>query len=584
MTDYRTETARVRDPRYPLFQAYLHRFETVKALYDYCPHDPASYRERARELAGFTGDRAALAAVLEEYNRSLGAPEESLAGARTLATAGTVVVIGGQQPGVLTGPLYTFWKAVAVLQLTRALRRLLPPGAKVVPVFWIGAEDHDLAEVAPVNVQTPDGKVARLVYDPGPGYAARTSVGFLPAGAAASALVNAVEPTLWKTEFKDRVVDLLRRTAADSANLGEWFGRLLLALLGREGLVVANPLLPGIRALQGPIFREMIARGAEVAEAFQAGQDAVRRLGFEPQVEKDPDAANLYLYRGIERVPLYRRAPGRFAAGSGPDAAQLSEGELLELASSAPERLSPNVVLRPVAQDAVFPVLAYVGGPGEVSYFGLGRGVYRCFGRRQPVIYPRPSVTLVEPAVGRHLARCGLDPGEAADLDHLRAKVTAYLSEADPVGIDQAFARVTDAVRKSYDGLSAAITTVDPSLGDLVAKNLARVSAEVDWLRRKTWQQHRQNCRDAVRRYEAIETSFRPRGDYQERVYNIFPYLAKYGPALAIDLARLLLVPEDLSVETGHRFVWLSPAAAPAPAARSRPDLYVNPPSVRGIS
>jgi len=582
MSGYRVTTGVARDSRYPLYHDYLWRYDRVASLYDYSPHLAASVPARVRELRDFDGDRVGLAAGLEEYNRSLGAPPETLSSCRRLARPGSVVVIGGQQPGVLTGPLYTFWKAVAVVQLAEAVARRLPPDTPVVPVFWIGAEDHDRDEVAPVNVPAPDGPAVRIVYDPSEGeqgagqprigrlsgegrpagsaFPVRTSVGYLPAGQAAEAFLARLEPALWRTEFTAGVMDLLRRTATASGNLGDWFGRLLLSLVGGRGLVVANPLHAGLRALESPMLRRMIQSNEAASARFAAGREKVRELGYEPQVEKDLDAANLYLYRGFERVPL-RRLPaesgGLFLAGAGPQAERLTEAELLDIAARNPERLSTNVVFRPLAQDAVFPVLAYVGGPGETSYYGLYRDLYHLFGRRLPVVYPRPGVTIVEPVEARRLERCGLTAEQALDLDVLRRAKAGYLAEADPIGIDEVFGRLENSVREAYSAVSGAVTSVDPSLADLASKNLARVKGEIEWLKNKTRQRHRQNCREAVHRYEAIEAAFRPQGDYQERVWNIFSYLAKYGLDLALSLTALPLVPADGLVDANHRFVWL---------------------------
>jgi bacillithiol biosynthesis cysteine-adding enzyme BshC len=566
MSGYRVTTGAARDSRYPLYHDYLWHYDRVASLYDYSPHLTASLPARARELRDFDGDRVGLAAGLQEYNRSLGAPPETLSSCRRLARPGSVVVIGGQQPGVLTGPLYTFWKAVAVVQLAEALARRLPPDTPVVPVFWIGAEDHDRDEVAPVNVPVPDGPAVRIIYDSSEGrpagaaFPARTSVGYLPAGQAAEAFLARLEPALWRTEFTAQVMDLLRRTAAASGNLGDWFGRLLLSLVGGRGLVVANPLHPGLRALESPILRRMIQSNEAASARFTAGREKVRELGYEPQVEKDPDAANLYLYRGFERVPL-RRLPAesgvRFLAGAGSEAERLTETELLDIAARNPERLSTNVVFRPLAQDAVFPVLAYVGGPGETSYYGLYRDLYHLFGRRLPIVYPRPGVTIVEQVEARRLDRTGLTAEQALDLDVLRRAKAGYLAEADPIGIDEVFDRLENSVRQAYSAVSGAVTSVDPSLADLASKNLARVKGEIEWLKNKTRQRHRQNCREAVHRYEAIEAAFRPQGDYQERVWNIFSYLAKYGLDLALSLTALPLVPADGLVDPNHRFVWL---------------------------
>lgn len=492
--------------------------------------------------------------MLRDYNQRLGAPGATLEAIERLARSGSLVVIGGQQPGVLTGPLYTFWKAQAVIGLAETLSGL---GPAVVPVFWIGAEDHDLGEVAPVSVLTPDGRVETRTYDPGKDYPPRTSVGHLPAGTAAATLVDEVEDLLWPSEFRSDVVGLLKDAARAADNLGDWFGRLLLQLFGQRGLVVANPLLPGLRRLQAPILERMVEDNQALAEAFQAGRQRVLDLGFTPQVDKDPDAANLYLYHGLERVPLFRDPAGGFSLGRD-GRGRLSAGELLDTARTAPERLSTNVVFRPAAQDQVFPVLAYVGGPGETSYYGLYRDVYHRLRRPMPVIYPRPNVTVLEPAVVRHLRRCGLDPAEALDGDHLERRRAAYLETADPVGIDRLFDRAIGTLRRLYQepgGVTAGLRAIDPALDGLAGQNLAKVTEEMEWLRKKAWQKHRQNCQDAVARFDSIAVALRPRGDLQERVYNIFPLLAKYGPGLARQLLDLRLVPDDGRTDPGHRLV-----------------------------
>jgi bacillithiol biosynthesis cysteine-adding enzyme BshC len=301
----------------------------------------------------------------------------------------------------------------------------------------------------------------------------------------------------------------------------------------------------------------MILENEELAAAFARGRSRVAGLGFEPQVEKDPEAANLYLYRGDERIPLYRREPGRFALGSGADTETLTRDELLETAKLRPERLSPNVVLRPLVQEVAFPLLAYLGGPGETSYFGLYRELFQRLGRTMPIIYPRPTVTIIERAMARHLEKSGLLPEDTLDLGRLGEARARHLAETDPVGIDEVFDRLVAALEEEHGRATGTVARIAPSLRELAEKNRERILAEVEWLRKKTWQQHRQNCRDAVGRFDAIETSLRPRGDYQERVFNIFPYLAKYGPDLAHDLTGVNLVPPGAAVDPRHRLIWL---------------------------
>ena len=73
---------------------------------------------------------------------------------RSLAEPGAAVVIAGQQPGFLGGPLYNVWKALHVVRLARALSDAW--NRPVVPAFWVHGDDHDVAEVHHLWIQNPN--------------------------------------------------------------------------------------------------------------------------------------------------------------------------------------------------------------------------------------------------------------------------------------------------------------------------------------------------------------------------------------------------------------------------------------------
>jgi len=83
----------------------------------------------------------------------------------------------------------------------------------------------------------------------------------------------------------------------------------------------------------------------------------------------------------------------------------LSPATLGQILEETPERFSPNVALRPVVQDALFPNLAYIAGPGELAYFAQLRSVYAAFEVPMPVIVLRASLSLLEPRTARLLER-----------------------------------------------------------------------------------------------------------------------------------------------------------------------------------
>ena len=125
-----------------------------------------------------------------------------------------------------------------------------------------------------------------------------------------------------------------------------------------------------------------------------------------------PGASLLFLVSDVEDNPsvknrqaLHRLPDGSWQAGAGSSATSCTTAELLTILDSAPERLSPNALLRAVFQDTILPTTAYVGGPAEVAYFAQSAVLYqRILGRITPIL-PRLSATLIEPAIGAMMAQ-----------------------------------------------------------------------------------------------------------------------------------------------------------------------------------
>ena len=96
-------------------------------------------------------------------HRRWGADAETMAGLEKLGSPSTRVVITGQQPGLLAGPLYTIYKALGAVALARSLAER-HRDLNFVPVFWCASEDHDFDEIRRVYWPGSGGELEEVLY------------------------------------------------------------------------------------------------------------------------------------------------------------------------------------------------------------------------------------------------------------------------------------------------------------------------------------------------------------------------------------------------------------------------------------
>jgi bacillithiol synthase len=543
----------------PAVEAFLFDFAKVAPAYEYDWTKQASFERRAAYLngGGYRGNRVGLAAALTRYNIALGAGEEVLANARRLGEKATLAVVTGQQAGVFTGPAYSIYKAMTAVHLARQQSERL--GTPVVPVFWVAGEDHDWQEVSWVLAPAGDGTARVSLKESFEGD--RRSVGLAPIPPSLfDGVMDEFLALLPDTEFKGVVAERIR-TAAEAGpaldpaatggkpSLADWFARLVTWLFAGTGLVICNSADPALRELEAEFIATAIERHEQVDEALGNGYALCDSLGFKATVDRQIGNINLFTYIDGQRLPILG-AGRQFWIRDRADIGWTQE-ELQDLARTHPERFSTNVVLRPVVQGVLFPDLAYVGGPGEISYFGLYREVYKALDSQMPIVYPRESIALVEPPIARLLEKQGLTVADA--YYRLDEKKQELLEREDRLGITGLFEQFRANFGDQYGGLVEQLLELDPNLSGVIDENRKQIAVQVSKLEEKAKQQHRKNCEVALRQFDRLKAHLTPGGGLQERAVSILPYLVKYGP----DLVARLVAEVPLTAEWEHRAVFL---------------------------
>ncbi len=517
---------------------YAFHFDRLAPFFAGNPADPGAWREAVARAQDHPRDRAALVAALGQQQQRRGAPPEARAAAERLRDPRAVVVVTGQQAGLFGGPLYTLLKALTAIRLAARLRE--EQHVPAVPVFWIDSEDHDWDEVSGCEILDADLE-PRRVQLPALAGAGERPIAAVELDGAASAAIDDLAAALAPTEFTATLLTWLRNAYRPGIGMAEAFGRWLDMVLGRLGLVVYDASDPATKPLAQAVFRREIQFPGRTAElAAEVGEELIAR-GYHAQVSSHGDGVALFRLDG-DRRPI-RFHNGQFLVRD----TAVDRDALLADIDASPERFSPNVLLRPIVQDTLFPTVCYVAGPNELAYLAQLPRVYEHFGVPMPLMYPRVTATLLDSAGARflaryHLALQALQPQDEAVLNHL-------LETHMPPTVEEAYQEAARAAEERMQALIEAVPLVDPTLEGAARAALGRMQHDLQGLHAKII--HAAKRRDETMRRQFMRTRAQafPGGHPQERSTGFVYFLNRYGPAL---VDRLIA---ELPLDMGQHWV-----------------------------
>jgi bacillithiol biosynthesis cysteine-adding enzyme BshC len=523
----------------PLVGAYASDFASVAPLFAGNPADPGAWQQTIARVQRAPRDRQALVALLRRQLESRHAPAEAHAAVDTLADPAAVAVVTGQQAGLFGGPLYTLLKAVTAIQLARRVTEA--HGAPCVPVFWVDEEDHDWDEIR--SAEVVDAALARhtvtLADLPG---AREQTIASLALDDGINDALAELEGLLTGGDSAADVVAALRRHYRPGTRMSTAFAGWIETLLGKHGLVVFQSADPAAKPLVGDLFvRELERPGRTTALALEAGQE-MRRLGHEPQVEPGSDSVALFYVDEHGRHSVKHRG-GEFVVGDNAHAG----AALVDQARATPQRFSPNVLLRPVVQDRLFPTVCYVGGPSELAYQAQLKRVYQEFGVELPLLYSRGSATLLDSSSVRFLTRHRLPLEALQGQDDLA--LNKLLESQLPPSIERALEDATADVAARAAALKKEVAALDPTLSGAVDTTADHMRQALDTLRHKIIHAAKRKDETLRRQFQKTRDLGFPGGHPQERCLNVTFAVSRYGMTVC---DRLL---ESMPLDTSKHYV-----------------------------
>ncbi|MEI4771159.1 bacillithiol biosynthesis cysteine-adding enzyme BshC [Psychrobacillus sp. FJAT-51614] len=511
------------------YKKYLEDISSLSSFYHY-EWNQNALNNRLQETDFSKHKRNELVEVITSYMSPFGLSEKSKLHLEELKDNG-IVVIGGQQAGLMSGPMYSIHKAISVIVLAKQQREIL--GVPVIPVFWIAGEDHDIDEVNHVYIER-GRKLQKMTYPEASRIkkiASKSPFDKKMITAYLEELFKSLPETLHTKKLFQKVIALLE----NNLNYSDFFAALMNDFFQQEGLLLIDAAYEPLRKLESEYFQKMVKYSSQLAEVVFENEAAFEKAGYGTPIQTKENAAHLFYVEDGERF-LLERKDGKFVnEGKG---IAFSEVELMNIAINEPERLSNNVVTRPLMQEMVFPVLSFIGGPGEIAYWGTLRSAFELFEMRMPVIMPRLSITIVNSKTQNLLEKFSFRVPDIWEGMAEKAKLQ-YIDEHRNEKIPTLLASIKEDLTAKYKELETILQEENIKLAPLVNKNLDYHEKQITFLNNAIEDTFLGKLDASINRYDRLTMELTPNGGLQERTFSPLQLLNEAGTELIQDLLEI---------------------------------------------
>lgn len=514
---------------------YLAGSPELQRFFHYNFTDENSYIHRLDELKNRSFMRQELADHIQTFMSRYAESDRIAENIEKLRKENSVAVIGGQQAGILTGPLYTIHKVISIIKLAEQKEQEL--GVPVVPVFWIAGEDHDYQEVNHVYVMK-DNRQEKWLYPEKNLEKKMISEVCINRDLCYSWVEEIIE-TYGETKHTKEVLSFALESLKKAESFVDFFATIIMELFKDSGLLIVDSGDKDLRKLEKEYFINQIKNHREITSAVLGQQEETKAAGFSNMIDINENTANLFFYdeHVKERILLqFDPQSGGFTGKNGE--VSFTYDELMEIANEFPEKLSNNVVTRPLMQEWLFPTLAFIGGPGEIAYWAELKLVFEHFGVQMPPLVPRLNITLLERSIESDLNELKLDLKEVL-ISGTSGHELKFIDSLKDREVEELFGQVKGMLSDQYHLIREKSNGIDPVLLPMLQKNESILLNQIKFMEDKIVEAICQKNDHILRKFSRVENALRPGGAPQERVWNPFYYLNKYGLELVPELLKL---------------------------------------------
>lgn len=417
---------------------------------------------------------------------------------KLLANQNTFTVTTGHQICLFTGPLYSIYKIISTIKLTKILNTEFP-SKNFVPVFWMATEDHDKAEIDHIKLF---GK--KIQWDT------------QQTGAVGNFNLNDIKPILneleelFKNDYKNIAPLINAYKNADSLSIAH--RELINILFGEYGLVVIDANTHYFKKPFLPIIKEELLKQPSRQLILNQSNKLLEK-GYKSQI--NPREINLfYLDKDSRKRIIHENGIYKIHNST----LSFTKEQLIYELDKFPEKFSPNVALRPLYQEYILPNIATVLGPGEMAYWLQLKTTFNFFQVDFPSLVLRDSALMLNRSVSKKIEQYKL-----TNEDLFRAPDT-LIKEKIIASSEVSFEEEINELQKVFEIAKNKATRIDVSLEKTVIGELKKAQNSMNMIMSKTIKAEKRKNEVVVSQIQSIHNSIYPEGHFQERHLNFLNF------------------------------------------------------------
>lgn len=486
---------------------YINGSESLSLFYSH-PPILSSFENVIREKQNENIDRLKLVEVLYRQYHNAGIHEAD-AQIQLFTLADTFCVVTAHQLNIFTGPLYVIYKTISTINACKLLKQNYPQH-NFIPVFWLGSEDHDFAEI---NHFTVFNKILTW-QDTSNGATGRINPASL------ETVLQEVKAILGESENAKKIYSIFHKAYTGSATLAQAARKYLHTLFGKEGLVVVDgDDFDFKHTCKDIILDEIINKSSN---SIVTETNAL--LSEKYSIQANPRDINLFYLKENQRERIIYDAEKKIYTMLHTDISFTQEEVISEI-KTHPEHFSPNVILRPLFQQKVLPALAYIGGGGEIAYWLQLKQLFAYHNISFPVLMLRNSALIIDKNTSPKMRKLKLSLQDIFLEED--ALIKKYITENASATIN--LSEQKQELEKIFKSILSQAIQVDTSLENTVLAEKQNLLNSFQKLESKLLKAEKQKSEGAVQKIKGIKGKLFPQGNLQEREDNFMQFYVSSG-------------------------------------------------------